>query len=321
MVIRIDREFLRDNYFRARANAATCGMLVLLLLAIVGCQSQKKKKNGKDQDFGPTVVVANEALRFFVSELVGDQVEIIGPDETVGHPASWNPDDESIARIQRADRIFTVGADYETWPQFVSIDDDKIFEVSRPMYRDFIEVEGEIHKHGPDGEEHAHSGLANCFWLDPELGKKFVQRMAEILEQDYPQWADQIAEREKSLSIKFDRLSEKIEQASPRFATVYSSDTRYQYLTRRLGIRDVYFFWTGHGKEDLPSKTWEELDRRQGVEPASVMLFPFEPSDSLKAELKKRQIRPLVVDTLETRGDGNNYFERMEKVIDQLSIN
>ncbi len=291
-----------------------------VLLVAIGCNPPKNKQAADAEDNDPVLFVSNYPLQFFAEELTGGAIEVIGPDDRVKHPSTWVPDDEIITRMQKADVLFSVGADYENWTRIVTYDDEKLLEVGRGLYKSFIEVEGEVHKHGPDGEEHTHSGLANAFWLDPALAKQMVDVMAEKLQEVYPERKDEIAANRDKLNSKFEKLETLIEETSPRYSTVFSSDTRYQYLTKRIGIQDVYYFWTGHGKEELPENAWKILDENLKVYPASLMLFPVEPKQKTVDQLGERRIRVLQMDTIETPNDQGDYFERMEKVIRALSI-
>jgi zinc transport system substrate-binding protein len=288
-----------------------------LSLVVTGCDREKHKSGTKNNQ-EPTVVVANYPLAFFVESLIGDQVKIIGPPTDVGHPQAWNPDDNAIAKMQNADLIFVVGADYDGWLVFTTLPEQKIVDTSSKMYRDFIEIKGEAHKHGNDGEEHFHTGAANYFWLDPAMAKGQVAKIADFLRKTYPEHAELIDANQKNLDAKLDELAKEFDSIIQESAVVFASDPRFAYLLRSAQMKHVYFHWTDHGKEELADDAWAKFDESVKKKRPAAMVFPFEPSAQIKKALGERQLPVIVLDSIEVGESRVDYFQRMRSNMEVL---
>ncbi len=304
---------MKNNFFWSWS------VCIAAVIFLTGCPNKENKKNRNVS--GPThsVVVSNLPLQFFVNQLAGDKLTVISPGDSP-NPRTWSPDDDTIGRMQKADLVFTHGADYEQWLNYISLDESKIVEVARSLHKQFIEIQGEVHKHGPEGKEHAHDGLANYFWLSPALAADEVNKIAATLIETYPELQTSITENKNKLLASILKLQKKIETTKKQDIVVFASDPRFAYLTRDLGWTHVYFHWTNHGKEELPADAWKKLDDALTKNKPATMLFPFAPSAKTKQELDKRKISVLVLDSIESESGGKNYLKRLEALIDGLTI-
>ena len=87
-------------------------------------------------------------------------------------PAYWEPGDDALQRIQRADLILLNGAGYAHWLDTASLPESKMVDTSTAFGDRLIALGGETtHSHGPEGD-HEHGGTAFTTWLDIDLARQ-----------------------------------------------------------------------------------------------------------------------------------------------------
>ena len=282
-------------------------LLIVSLIFFGGLGCDQQNQQGVESTGPPVVFCANAPLAYWVGELLTDvDVQVFQPETEF--PRTWNPSDEQVALLQRSKLLVTVGADYESWLAYVSIPDDRILEVSRPLYEHYITIESPAHRHGPDGPEHSHTGDANYFWLDPQLGMEMVSVLADGLRKQFPDAEEQISVSEQKLIGELEQIDRQLEQLKAELSRrlVLASDARFAYLLRRLQWLPTWLHWTDHDIEELPADAWQKFDtaadryRNMTVSGTIEAWFPFEPSESTRLALEERNIPYRVLPSLES---------------------
>ena len=288
------------------------------LVALAGCPSDPGGSQQTVTEPTRTVVASNYPLQFMIEKLAGGQLSVVSPGG-INDPRTWSPSDEVIGKIQSADLIFMHGADYEQWLNYISLDESKVVEAARSLNEQFIEVKGEVHKHGPKGKEHAHDGLANYFWLSPKLAIGEIEKIAGSLTETYPDLTEEIKKNKKELIEGLNNLQVQLGKLKNEEITAFASDPRYAYLLRELGWNHVYFHWTNHGKEELSKNAWKKFEAKLADKRPDWMIFPFEPSKELREKLEGHKIKIVVMDSVESEKTSGDYLKRMNALLDQIA--
>ena len=296
------------------------GVCSLVWAVVPGCQRPAETTRGDSagSDTVSSIFCGNAPLRMWTEELLAEcrpDIEIWSPETE--YPRLWNPNDGELEQLQQATLIVTVGADYEGWLVYVTVPEDKVFESSRALYRDYITVQGGVHKHGPEGEAHSHEGIANYFWLEPQLAEQLIRQLTERLSSEYPANADSIQQARDRILGRLKPAESKLDKLSAQDRRVLTTDARFAYLLRRLGWKETCLHWTDHDREELPEDAWQALDKLlvestptpdnavdgQSSSPSvTEVWFPLEPSLETQQKLKDRNLPWRVVAGLDSSG-------------------
>ena len=153
--------------------------LLIFSVIIFSCSSDKKYNQQDKSNSKPVVAVVNYPLYTFAGMIGGDKIEVLFP-EIEGDPAYWQPDAASIEKFQNADLILLNGADYAKWTGIVSLPTSTQVNTSKAFDNRLIEIKGEAHSHGPEGE-HNHTGYAFTTWLDLKNAALHAEAVKEAL--------------------------------------------------------------------------------------------------------------------------------------------
>lgn len=212
-----------------------------LLALLAGCSSGGGDRGSVAGD-RPQLVVSYPVLGSVVSELAGDQAEVVvlmGPGTD---PHDYRPSARDAARLASADLIVINGLGLEE-----SLDDPIAAAEARgvPVFRatDHIDLrpfgEDEIAS-GQGGEEHAPGAPDPHFWLDPVAMKQVVAALAETVRADVG--LDLVA-RAAALEQRLDELDTEIrsilEVVPPDRRLLVTGHESMGYFARRYGFRIV----------------------------------------------------------------------------------
>ncbi|MFO8184699.1 MAG: zinc ABC transporter substrate-binding protein [Candidatus Aegiribacteria sp.] len=178
--------------FRGQLTDTLAGLAAVCLLAASGC--------GTGEDTGHRAVTAAVSIlpqKYFLERLGGDRVEVIVVVPPGASPATYEPSPSDMRRISGARVWFTVGVAFEdAWiPRFEGSGSElevvsTIRDIQRrPLGRYSVETlsfdEDEEHGHSHDeGSPDPH------VWLSPELVRKQVSVMAEVLSELDPEGSE-----------------------------------------------------------------------------------------------------------------------------------
>ncbi len=296
-------------------------MPLIMILALAGCEGRPAARNetvATAPDRG-TVVASNYPLYFFASEIAGGSPEIVLP-RIEGDPANWRPGAEDIARLQSAALVILNGAGYESWLDWVTLDESRLLDTSEPFADRLIPLkEDTVHQHGPEGE-HSHGGTAFTTWLDPSLAAEQAAAIERSLSQLAPEQADRYRRNLVTLSARLADLDAALREAlsGVQGRPVIFSHPVYQYLEARYGLDSISVHW--EPGEEPGTRAWIEFRKTLSDHPAQLMIWEDEPLDSTSERLEKLGIRPLVFHTASNAPEAGDYFDVMQANTDRLLL-
>ena len=294
---------------------------MLLLIALAGCEGRPAaEQRGAEAATQPAVVVAsNYPLYFFTSEIAGGSPEIVLP-RIEGDPANWRPEAADITRMQSASLLILNGAGYESWLDWVTLDDRNLVDTTAALNASLIPLAREtVHQHGPEGE-HSHSGWAFTTWLDPELAARQAREIEQALSRLHPENQARYARNLDELTTRLEALDHALREAfsSLQSQPLMFSHPVYQYLEARYGLDGASLHW--EPDEEPGARAWIELRDTLRGHPAALMIWEDEPLEATAARLAEFGVQPLVFHTASNTPAQGDYFEVMRANIDRLLL-
>ena len=257
-------------------------ILAIVLLAF--CSSEKKQDTAEEVRSKPLVAVVNFPLYTFANRIGGDMVEVFFP-QIEGDPAYWEPDESSIEKFQNAALILLNGADYAKWVEKVSLPSSTQVNTSKSFSSDLIEIQGEVHSHGPEGE-HSHSGFAFTTWLDMKNAEKQAETVYQAL-------SDLLPDEKVSFEANFKEVRTRIQQFDDQLSellgrdedlVLFASHPVYQYLAKGYAVDIVSYHWE---PDQMPSDAeWKEFEHELDHHSGRIMLWEDEPLPEFREKLE-----------------------------------
>ena len=268
------------------------------------------------------VFAPNPALASMVRELGGAEVELVTPWEAAADPAYWKPTADAIRQIQSCDVIVLNGAAYEPWAAQAALPRARTVDTTAGVRKQLIEVEGETHSHGPEGE-HTHSTTASTTWLSPTLARAQAEAIAGALQPflTTDEARAGLAARKTTLFATFTRVERALVELKSLEPKWLASHPVYQYLGQASGIEIESKHWE---PGEMPGeREWIKfrLTRAAFPKPTAWMLWEDEPGPEIRAELEKDGVRVAVV-PLFPSADGEfatSYALVIERIVERIN--
>jgi len=289
--------------------------LFILSCILISCSSDKKKAQEERNNQKPLVAVVNYPLYTFATIIGNDKVEVFFP-QIEGDPAYWQPDNSSIGTFQNADLILLNGADYAKWTDKVSLPASTQVNTSKAFTDRLIEMKGEAHSHGPEGE-HSHTGYAFTTWLDLKNAVGHADAVYEALVNLLPEEKELFS---TNFNVVKDQLSELDAQLTQTFndqedLEVFASHPVYQYLAMGYGVEIVSYHWE---PDQMPSEdAWKEFEHELDHHSARAMLWEDQPLPEVKKKLEDMGVKVIVYNPGGNRNE-LDLIALMSKNIDNL---
>jgi len=299
-------------------------LLVAALLSIAsfaGCGPSPQAPAARAQGEKVRVFAPNPALASMVRELGGGEVELVTPWEGAGDPAYWKPTPDAIREIQSCDLIVLNGAAYEPWAAQAALPRARTVDSTAAVKAQLIEVEGETHSHGPEGD-HTHATTASTTWLSPTLARAQAEAIAGGLRPFFSdaQRAGGFAARTATLLATLSRVETALAELKSREPRWLASHPVYQYLGQASGIEIESKHWEPGEMPDEKEWTKFRLTRAAFPRPTAWMLWEGEPLPEIRAQLEKDGVRVAVV-PLFPGADGefaSSYALVLERLLEEL---
>lgn len=267
------------------------------------------------------VFAANPALASMVRELGGGEVELVTPWLGAPDPAYWKPSTDAIREIQSCDLIVLNGAAYEPWAAQAALPRARTVDTTAAIRRQLIEVEGETHSHGPEGE-HTHSTTASTTWLSPALARAQAEAIAGGLQRFVvtEQARGEFAARKTGLLATFARSEKALAELKALQPKWLASHPVYHYLGQASGIDIESKHWEPGEMPDEREWTKFRLTRAAFPRPTAWMLWEGEPGPEIRAELEKEGVRVAVVPLFPNEGGefAVSYAILLERVVEEV---
>lgn len=267
------------------------------------------------------VFAANPALASMVRELGATEVELVTPWTGTPDPAYWKPSADAIREIQSCDLIVLNGAAYEPWAAQAALPRARTIDTTNAVKAKLIEVEGETHSHGPEGD-HTHASTASTTWLSPALAKAQAEAIAGALQPllATPEAKGDFAARKTALFATFTRTEKALADLKSLEPKWLASHPVYQYLGQAAGIEIESKHWEPGEMPDEKEWTKFRLTRAAFPRPTAWMLWEGEPGPEIRAQLEKDGVRVAVV-PLFPSADGEfavSYALLVERLCEEL---
>lgn len=211
-----------------------------LALCLAGCFDEASAPQTASAK--PSVYTTFYPTAYFAERIAGDLVDVVCPVPDGEDPIFWNPSREVLAEYQTADLIVINGAEFEKWITHVSLPASRVVNSAAGLPDGFLTFEATRHRHGVGGE-HTHEGIDGHTWVDPLSARYQVGRIAEALEQRWPEQTRDFKRNAAALQEDLDALLARLSELEPRVkrVTLLASHPAYDYLGRRLGWTIVNF--------------------------------------------------------------------------------
>ena len=259
---------------------------------MISCSSDKKQAKNEKSDQKPLVAVVNYPLFNFATMIGGDIVEVFFP-QIDGDPAYWEPDNSSIETFQNADLILLNGADYAKWTDKVSLPASTQVNTSKAFTDRLIEMKGEAHSHGPEGE-HSHTGYAFTTWLDLKNAIGQAEAVHEALMDLLPEEKELFTTNCKVVKDQLRELDGQLTQIidDQEDLEVFASHPVYQYLSKGYNISIISYHWE---PDQVPSEeAWMEFEHELDHHTARAMLWEDQPLPEVKKKLEDLGVKVIV---------------------------
>lgn len=252
---------------------------------------------------GPLKVYASMyPVQAFAERVGGAHVEVTCPVES--DPASWMPGERDILAMQEADLIVLNGANFEAWPDKVSLPESRLLRTAAGVellhYEDAV-----VHSHGPSGA-HSHEGIDGHTWLDPQNAKRQADAIRQALSRLRPANAADFAANFAKLAADLDALDAAFRQLSP--PPMLANHPAYNYLARRYG-------WTIHNLDLDPGEMPADevlVAIRNGD--ARVLLWEAAPLAEIATRLEQEcKVKSIVFSPCETAPASGDYLDVMRR--------
>lgn len=269
---------------------------VLFLLIISGiifsCSPDKKSNRQEEEKLNPVVAVVNYPLYSFANMIGGDKIEVYFP-EIEGDPAYWQPDEASIEKYQNADLILLNGADYAKWISMVSLPASTQVNTSKAFSNRLIEVKGEAHSHGPEGQ-HSHTGYAFTTWLDMKNAALHAEAVKDALVDLIPEENDFFNTNYIKVLDGLNKIDSELTEIldAKEDLEVFASHPVYQYLAKGYNISIISYHWE---PDQMPfEESWEEFENELDHHAARAMLWEDEPLPEIRKKLEDMGVKVIV---------------------------
>jgi zinc transport system substrate-binding protein len=288
-------------------------MRVLLLISTVFVLASCGKRDSSPSTpppAGKVVLTTFYPTQYFAQRIAGDHLSIGCPLPADADPIHWSPDSATIQKYQSADLIIINGANFEKWIATASLPESRIINTSKSFEQDFIKFEGtSAHRHGKEGEDHAHTGTDGHTWLDPNNAKIQAATIHQALAKMWPAHATDFEKNFQNLVTDLDALDEALKEIDPA-TPLLASHPAYNYLARRYGWK--------MSNLDLDPDALQPKDAIPADHPAKIILWESAPRELASALLEKQHgLKSIVFSPAEQQGE-QDYLATMKANIERL---
>ncbi|MBU0638628.1 MAG: zinc ABC transporter substrate-binding protein [Planctomycetes bacterium] len=272
----------------------------------------------------PTVYTTFYPTAYFAQRIGGDAIRVVCPCPADADPAFWVPDDETLARFQKADLILINGAAFEKWLATASLPASRVVDTTKPLANEFIELGDTVtHTHGPSGA-HSHEGIDGHTWLDPGNAKVQAAEIKQALIKLLPAHESHFARGYGLLAQDLDQLAARFKALTTKLdgQQLVCSHPAYNYLGRR-------YAWTVQSyhldPEVMPDdETIAEMKAFIAEHPARFLLWEAEPASAIAERMRTELgLQSVVVSPCELLDDnelaaGQDFLSVMNANVDRI---
>lgn len=289
-----------------------------LALGLAGCSSSPADSTGGSDaaGSGPLVVAANfYPVEWLVSEIGGEQVDVVGltPPGTEPHDLILDP--KTRAALAEASVVFYLGSDFQPDVER-AVQEDGADQTSV----DLLTAPGVTLLDAPPdlGKESLSGGKDPHVWLDPQEMAAMADEVARVLAEARPEDADEFLARGEALRASLAALDTELAAALTgcRTTTVVTSHAAFQYLADRYGLQQIAVRGVSPDDEPDAATLAEIADKARAAGVSTVFFEETLPSDLSQVVADEIGARIDLLSALEfdpevTQGPGLDYLTVM----------
>jgi len=182
-----------------------------------------------------------------VQQIGGEHVDVVLVLPAGASPHTFEPKPSLVKKLSSARLFFMIGAGLEFWAdKFVGLSNRRIKTVvlskGIPLIQTAGHPGGPKHPHGGDAISDPEPGVGNPhIWLDPEIAKSMVKKIAAALCEVDQQHCKYYMMREQRYLDELDRLDQMIKATVENFEIkkYVSFHASWDYFARRYGLEPV----------------------------------------------------------------------------------
>lgn len=205
----------------------------IVLLTTAACTDERTPSH----EATPQVVTTSNIVADWVTQVGGNRVEVFSLVPTAIDPHSFQPGARDIAKIVKADIIFSIGLTMESaWLDELTRNETGDSSRLVSLGEAVIPITFDKHEHG-----HEHGLLDPHFWFDPLRVKLAVEDIATKLSMLDPSGSETYLANAKTYQKQLDDLHKWIEnivsQLPPTRRLLITSHDSFSYFAKRYGFR------------------------------------------------------------------------------------
>lgn len=292
------------------------GLMLLVLMMLAGCQSQKNDETGKLK-----VMTSFYPLYDFAQKVGGDKVAVENIIEG-GEAHGYEPSANDIIRIQESDVFIMNGAGFEGWaPKTLkSVKNDKL---------KIVDTSQGVTLH--EGHDHHHGEYDPHIWMNPMNAYQQMKNIKDAFVEVDPENKDYYEENFKRYGAEFESLSNDFENKlrNVKNKEVVVDHTAYGYMLEPYGIEQVAIAGSLLSSEPTAKQVDESIQYIKSQNIKAIYMESLSNDKLLQTISKETGVKILKLNTLESLSkqdleNGNDYFkvmnENLESLVEGLSL-
>ena len=217
------------------------------LLLLLSCEEGlRETPAGEKARENPVIAAVNYPLAYFAKRLADGFATVLFDIPAGQDPAFWEPSDQQVTSIQKADLILLNGANYAKWTATRTLPYEATVVTSSSFENQLIRLKDSIsHKHKKGSESHSHEGLASTTWLDLKQASAQASAVALALSEQFPKHQATVMSRLQDLRKDLDTLDTSMKSAALALGqtTAITSHPVYHYWSRAYDLVTPSLLW------------------------------------------------------------------------------
>jgi len=261
-------------------------------------------------------------LSYFANRIGGKYVHVDCLVEENEDPVFWQPSRKVIAEFHKADLVILNGAQFEKWPQYLSLAHTNTLQSADRLKNFWLYYEsGKTHSHGSKGH-HSHKGLDGHTWLSPDNAMLQAGEIFRVLKKKRPLNEMIFKKNFENLNKDLTDLHKSILFLNLKGTYLLASHPAYNYLAQRYDWNIINLDLDP--STQLSQKELLEIQNILKKNKISVILWESEPSQEISEKLLKEfKLKSVVFSPCETLSkedikNGKDYLAVMKSNVKAL---
>ncbi|MDQ2663575.1 MAG: metal ABC transporter substrate-binding protein [Candidatus Eremiobacteraeota bacterium] len=270
---------------------------VVLLGALAACSAPESKSDGIVQ-----VVTTFSTLNSFVQAVGGAHVHVQNLVPIGASPEDYQPTPQDIGTLSQAQLLVENGSGIEAWLQHT------IADAGNATMKKLVLSDGLPRK-----------GLNPHLWMDPQLAKRYVDKIAGALSSVDEAHAKDYTVNAARYKARLDALSSDIQKQintiPPNHRTMIVFHNAWQYYNDRFGLRTVGVIELSPGQEPNPEYIGHLVDLARREHVRAIFAEPeYSPKlvQTLASSAHIKTVENLYDDSVAGKGAVSDYISMLQ---------